>query len=111
MEITFKTNKLQKIFSSSSSLIQEYGVDRGKAIKKRINFIMSATNLAEIPTDKPFRRHSLKGKRKGLFAIDINKNYRLIFKPNNTPLTNDKNFGLNLSLITSIKILDVEDYH
>ena len=65
MEITFQSNKLQKIFSSPSSLLQKYGVDRGKAIKRRISFIRSARNLAEIPSEPPTRRHQLLGEKKG----------------------------------------------
>ena len=45
MEITFQSNKLQKIFSSPSSLLQKYGINRGKAIMRRISFIRSAQNL------------------------------------------------------------------
>ena len=71
MEITFQSNKLQKIFSCSSSLLQYYGVTRGKAIKNRISFIRAAQNLAEIPTVPPTRRHKLLGEKKGQFALDI----------------------------------------
>ena len=79
MEITFQSNKLQKIFSSPSSLLQKYGINRGKAIMQ--------------------------------FALDISKNYRLIFEPNHKPLLKKKDGGLDLTRITSIKILQVEDYH
>ena len=111
MEITFQSNKLQKIFSSPSSLLQKYGIDRGKAIMRRISFIRSAQNLAEIPSEPPTRRHQLLGKRSGQFALDISKNYRLIFEPNHKPLLKKKDGGLDLTRITSIKILQVEDYH
>ena len=111
MEITFQSNKLQKIFSSPSSLLRSYGVDRGKAIKRRISFIRSAQNLAEIPSEPPTRRHQLLGEKKGQFALDISKNYRLVFEPNHKPLPKNKDGGLDLTRITSIKILRVEDYH
>ena len=111
MEITFKTQKLQNIFSSQSSLIKKYGVDRGRKIMRRISLLLAAQNLNEIPPDPPTRRHRLSGNRKGQFAVNINENYRLVFEPNYYPLPLKKDGGIDLELITSIKILDVEDYH
>ena len=46
-----------------------------------------------------------------VFALDISKNYRLVFEPNHKPLPKNKDGGLDLTRITSIKILRVEDYH
>jgi len=71
----------------------------------------AATCLAEVPAEKPDRRHELSHDRKGQFAVDITGNYRLVFEPNNNPIPLKKDGGLDLNRITKIKILEVEDYH
>lgn len=111
MEITFANNKLQRIFSSARELTRVYGEVRGKIIQSRISFLLAAPVLEDVPTSKPFRRHELGYDRKGQFAIDIIKNWRLIFEPINRPLPVKKDGGLNLKKINEIKIIEVEDYH
>jgi len=72
---------------------------------------MATPSLQDVPTDKPFRRHELTQNRKGQFAIDITKNWRLLLEPSNNPLPLYEDGGLNLEKIDQIKILNVEDYH
>ncbi len=70
----------------------------------------SAVNLAEVPTQKPDRRHQLKGNRKEQFAVDLSHPYWLIFKPEGEPhLLPDG--GTDIERVTGIIILGVEDYH
>ena len=111
MIITFKTRKLKNIYDSSRDIFRVYGEVRGKAIMNRMSVLKAATCLEEVPVVKPCRRHELSHKRKGQFAVDITRNYRLIFEPNNNPLPLRKDGGLDLGKITEIKILEVEDYH
>ncbi len=111
MIITFKTRKLKGILDSSRDIIRVYGEVRGKRIINRMSVLRAATCLGEVPVEKPCRRHELSHRRKGQFAVDITRNYRLIFEPNNNPLPLRKDGGLDLWKITDIKILEVEDYH
>jgi len=67
-------------------------------------------NLAEVPEQKPDRRHGLKGNRKGQFAVDVVYPYRLTFKPVD-PVPMLEGGEIDLSRITEIVILRVEDYH
>lgn len=72
-----------------------------------MSVLKAAINLAEVPTIKPDRCHQLIGNRKDEFAVDLKHPFRLIFKPKlNSP--NEKN---DLTLITEIIILEVENYH
>ena len=50
-------------------------------------------------------------KSSGQFAVDLKHPYRLIFKPDHNPLPRKDDGGLDLTQITAIKILGVEDYH
>ena len=110
MQIRFQTRKTEKIFNSARKLQKEYGADRAKKIKLRMAVLRSAVNLAEVPEQKPERRHRLKGDRKDQFAVDLVHPYRLIFKPMD-PVLMLGGGEIDLSKITEIVILRVEDYH
>ena len=111
MDITFKTTKMAKIFNSSKLLIKKYGQDKAKKIEMRLDLLEAAENLGKVPVSPPHHRHELKGNRKGLFAVDLTGNYRLVFVPDHDPVPIRKDGGLDLEQITAIRILDVEDYH
>lgn len=111
MDITFKAKKLIAIFNSYKALVKKYGQDRAEKIKMRLDFLGAAENLGKVPVLTPHRRHELKGSRKGLFAVDLTGNYRLVFVPDHDPVPIRKDGGLDLEHITAIGILDVEDYH
>ncbi len=110
MNISFATNKLQKVFNAEKELVKAYGSNQAKKIRIRLKVLENAANLAEVPAQKPERRHQLIGDRKEQFAVDLVQPFRLIFKPEvATSLLPDG--GYDLTLITGIIILGVEDYH
>lgn len=80
MKIIFVKKKLEKIFNSADRLQREYGENADK-IKIRMDVLMAADNLSQIPAQRPERRHELSGKRQGLFAVDLKQPFRLLFKP------------------------------
>lgn len=107
VDIYFKTNKLKRIFESNNPnglLESKYGPDMAEIINLRMALLVAAPSLNEIPHNPPVRRHKLKGKRKDSFAVNLDNRTRLIFKPDNTKIS-------DLRDITSIIILSVEDYH
>ena len=111
MEISFRTNKLAKIFASEKLLIRTYGKDQADVIKKRRDFLAASPTLSDVPIQPPYRRHELKGQRKEQFAVDLKHPMRLVFEPNHHPLPRKEDEGLDLTRITAITIIDVEDYH
>lgn len=111
MYITFKTRKMARIFNSFQLLVKEYGSIRAHKIKMRLNVLEAAEHLGQVPVAPPDRRHELKGEMKGMFAVDISANYRLIFRPDHDPLPVSGDGGVNLQKVTDITILSVEDYH
>lgn len=110
MRIEFKTKKLSKIFNSQQELIKNYGVKQAQKIQIRMAVLRSATCLAEIPSIKPDRCHSLKGERKGQYAVDLKQPFRLIFKPKD-PIALLENGSVDTTKVFEIIILKVEDYH
>ena len=110
MQISFQTRKTEKVFNSEKELKKKYGADQGKKIKRRMAVLQSAVNLAEVPEQKPDRRHGLKGDRKGQFAVDLAHPYRLILEPSD-PVPRREDGEIDLRRITKIVVLGVEDYH
>jgi len=111
MEIFFKNRRLAEIFNLQKTLYKSYGKGLGDAIKRRLAVLAAAPTLADVSHKPPERRHELKGKRNEEFAVDLDKKYRLIFKPEHNPLPRKDDGGLDLKKITAVTILGVEDYH
>lgn len=109
MDITFKTKRLEKIFNSEGLLKKEYGLPNAKKIMLRMAIFKNSPNLSHVPSVPPDRFHQLSGTRKGQYAVDLKHPFRLIFKP--TLLNSSNSEDIDLSLVTSIQILGVEDYH
>ncbi len=111
MLVYFRTTKMNKIFEKEQKLKQEYGDKCARKIMRRLSVLKFANNLDCVPKVKPDRCHELHNNRKGTFAVDLQHPFRLIFKPDmdNVPLLDDG--GIDLKKVTSIKILQVEDYH
>ena len=74
---SFKHKGLQKYFESGSLA----GIRPGHKQKIRIRLTALDTATCIEDMDIPgFRLHQLKGGKKGLWAIDVNKNWRIVFK-------------------------------
>ena len=89
---TFKHKGL-KLFFQTGSL---KGIKPGHKQKLRIRLAALDTATCIEDMDLPdFRLHILKGDKKGLWAIDVSKNWRVVFK------FQDGN----------VYVVDYEDYH
>jgi len=110
MRIAFKTKKLKKIFNSEKGLRREYG-KLARPIMRRMAVLEAAETLIKVPHDPPNRKHELSGQRKGGFAVDLDRRYRLVFEPNHSPIPRKEDGGIDLRRVTAIIIKGVEDYH
>jgi len=111
VDIAFRNKILKKAFNSQKELKKQFGSEKARLIMRRMAVLRASPVLAEVPHKKPERRHELSGKRSGQFAVDLKHPFRLIFKPDHEPLPRKDDGGLDLTQITAIKILGVEDYH
>lgn len=109
MNITFRTRKLEKVFNSADRLRRAYGERLAKSIQKRMAVLKAAPSLASVPESPPERRHVLRGKRHGQFAVD--QPYRLVFNPDHAPLPRRDDGGIDVEEVTNVKIVEVVDYH
>ena len=111
MQIVFQTPKLKKVFNERKSLDQTYGSDMANRISKHLVRLRDAANVEEFRTLPQGRCHELKGDRAGQLALDLVHPHRLIFEPANTPLPTKSDGGLDWQQVTSIRIIEVDDYH
>lgn len=107
MEVVIGTRKLEKVLNDQRLLIKEYGLDRTKRINRRLFEFLSVANLSEIPSVPPPRCHKLHGNLEGKFAVDVSKNFRMIFEgyDDNDQLTTDR------SKVVTVQIIEISDYH
>lgn len=97
MQFSF-SNKLRKLLKNDQTIKKNYGQLYGP-IKVCLSVIESQDYLELIPNVPPTRRHKLSN---NMWALDLNKNWRMIIKPVNE---------IEPSKINKIIIEDIVDYH
>lgn len=110
MELSYKSNKLEKSFTTDKGLAKSYGA-LAKKIKQRKQQLESAANLEVIALLPVLRLHQYQGDRKGTWSIDIHQNWRILFEINQDPIPTLEDGGVDLKAITIICIESVEDPH
>lgn len=98
LEITYRTNKLEKICTKYNQAQKEYGKNMAMLIHQRIAEIKSADTIEEMIQFSIGRCHALRGKREGQFAMNLEHPYRLIFTKDNNK-------------VICVKIEEIVDYH
>ncbi len=110
MIILFADKRLEKESHDHRLLQKRYGSLQAKKIEQRLSDLAAAPNL-EVMRTLPGHCHELTGDHKGHLAIDLVQPYRLIFEVANDPLPIKQDGGLDWSLVTEIKIIEIENYH
>lgn len=105
MIIYFSNKKLQKTLQSDKEIVKNYGHLASK-IKLRMGQLEAAENLEVIRTLPGARFHRLDGKRQEQYAVDLVHPFRLILEL----LDMDKDGKASIQ-ITSIKVIEIIDYH
>lgn len=111
MDISFRDRKLAKTCNSETALVKAFGKVNGRKIMRRLILLEAAESLADVPVTPPSRRHELKGARKGQFAVDAHQPFRIVFAPAHNPTPTKEDGGIDLTGVTAIEIIDIEDYH
>ena len=110
MKIYFKTKNMAKVLNNKLLLRRKYG-ELSDSIMKRLKFLDQVANLGQVPTSLPFRRHKLHTKKSDFkYAICIKEPYRIVFQPNGAPPISEDG-DIDLSEVTEILIISIEDYH
>ena len=111
MVILFKTAKLEKECNNENLMVRRFGANRARLLKRRITELAAAAMLEDLRNLPQARCHELKGNLKGYLSVDLDHPQRLVFKPENNPLSKKSDGGLDWSKVTIIRIIGVEDTH
>lgn len=110
MDIYFKERRLQKACNSQQESIKTCGPEIAQKLRQRLAELYAADCLSDISFLPSPRLHELSGNWEGCFAVDLKHPFRLVFKPlDPVPLNSDG--GIDRDQVTSILIIEVEDYH
>ncbi len=111
MQILFTSNREADTFNDTRTLVRRYGPEMARRIRRRLDDLAAAANLAEMHEVFGGRLHPLVGDYAGRFALDLKHPQRLILEPANDPLPYEASGRLDWSQITVVRICGVEDYH
>lgn len=111
MEISFDNPKHELLINNYDSLCRKYDtreINYATEILDTVNVLYAADALSDVPPS--YRPHPLHGEYKGCFAVNIDKKYRVIFRPNHN---GDDNFRIdNHKSIKKISIIEIfKNYH
>jgi proteic killer suppression protein len=110
MKISYQKKKLKTSLNDASEIKKKYGVN-AKRVARRIAEITAAPNLATLIQIPAANCHSLSGKRKNEWALDVSKNDRLIFEIDHDPIPLLDNNSIDTKMVTSICVVEIVDYH
>lgn len=111
MKLVYKNRKLEKSVASLSVIAATYGT-RAKLVNQRKNELQAAPTLETMRSIPAANCHELKGNFKGMLAVDISGNHRIIFEPNHEPIPTKTDGGLDWQQVTEITIVAIgTDYH
>jgi len=110
MNITFSDNKLQKIVNDDRKMEKVFGNIRANKLRSRLIQLSDAVTL-EDTRYLPGNYHELTGNRKGQWACDLDQPYRLIFKPHENPIPENKSGQYIWHEISGIEIIEIINYH
>lgn len=108
MQISF-THRAFKVCNEKKEMVKTLGADCASKLQLRMFELTTAPNMARIPIHA--RLHGLKGNRIGQYAVDIDKQFRIIFVPDCETLPLKPDGGLDLVQVSSILVIEVTDYH
>ncbi|MEW5702910.1 MAG: killer suppression protein [Candidatus Zixiibacteriota bacterium] len=108
MDVYFKSERLMVACNEKQKGIRAYGDRRFRLIRRRLDDLTAALRLSDMRGIG--NCHELKGDRKGQLAVDLDKGWRLLFVPAQDPAPIKPDGGLDWSKVTSVSIVDVEDY-
>jgi len=110
MVVSYHTNKVQKICNEEKAGIKALGSECARKLRQRLAELAAAEVLSDISHLPPSRCHELTN-RGGVFSVDLQHPYRLLFIPANEPVPRKPDGGLDLKQITAVEITGIEDTH
>ena len=110
MKVSYKSNKLQKVCNQEKEGIRAIGPLCAGKLRQRLTELAAAEVLSDISHLPPPRCHELTN-RGGVFSVDLAHPYRLLFIPANDPVPRKPDGGIDLTQVTDVEIITIEDTH
>jgi plasmid maintenance system killer protein len=110
MDIVFLKRKFEEECNTHKLLVKRYGKDRARRIERRLIQLRAAGVLEDLRS-APGRCHELKDNLAGVFSLDLDHPYRLLFKPAENPPPKKEDGGIDWKRVTSVIVLEVKDTH
>ena len=110
MLVCAKNSRLEKLFSSRSNLVREFGQKRGDTTMRRISELRAATCLADMKLLPGAAFHELQENRSGQFAVNAIYPYRLVLTPVD-PIPRTADGRIDLSAVQGVILIEVVNYH
>ena len=98
MDITYKSNKLEKVCTDAKVAERSYGKEMAEKIQMRIDDLAAADTIEMMMQFHIGRCHPLTNNRKRQYAMDLVHPYRLVFEKHGNE-------------IQIAHILEIVDYH
>ena len=111
MEVSFRSQKLQKICESQRELVRTYGARQGQRLAVCLSELRALTNLEEASKVPHLHLHQLGADRDEQFALTLIEPRRLILEVANEPIPRLDDGGIDRSAVTSVAVIEVVDYH
>ena len=111
MEVSFANDRIERLLRNESVLVRTYGTRRAQSILARLDALRRFATLSLVPTTPPFRRHQLIGDRDEQYAVNVDRQIRLVFAPNHDSVPRRADGGVDIDQITEIVIIELIDYH
>jgi len=110
VDILFATNKLRSRCNDDAAARKKWGTECAKKLRVRLDDLRAASTLNEVAA-LPGKFEELSGDLKGQFSLRLHGGVRLLLEPAQDPPPRKADGGLDLRGVTSVRILNVEDYH
>jgi plasmid maintenance system killer protein len=120
MQVGTRDKGLMRALEDDREATKRYGAQMAKQIKKRIAALSAADSLADFwpPNSGPERCHELKGGMAGIYSLDLNQPFRLLFKPSEQVSENtlqgeysDVDEKVKWQKIRAVEIIEIRDTH
>lgn len=110
MKVTFRTSKLQRVCNEEKAGVRELGSVCGSKLRQRLAELAAADTLEDLSHLPPMRCHELVN-RNGVFSVDLQHPFRLLFRAADDPPPRRADGGIDRAAVTAILITDIEDTH
>ena len=106
VNIFYCSRVVEKLCNKKSYREQKLGQKRARKLGARHDDLAAAKTLEDM-RNLPGRCHELKGNLQGILSLDLDGQYRMLFKVADDPCPTKKDGGIDWSNVTSVLIVKI----